>query len=62
MALRRAETPAIHANVVNSRIRFDPHLVDRVAVDRDATLLNQFFRCASRGQAGLGEDLLKPDT
>jgi len=62
MALRRAEPPAVHTDVVSRWIGFDPHLANRVAIDGNAALLNQLFRCASRSHTGLGEDFLETDT
>jgi hypothetical protein len=40
MTLWRPETPAVHADIVSRRIGFDSHLVNRAAIDGDASLLD----------------------
>src|SRR5688500_9496545 len=62
LALRRAKTPAVHADVISRWIRLDPHLADRVAVDGNAAFLDQLLSSASRSYSGLGKQFLQPNT
>ena len=59
MALRRAETPAVDPDVVCSRIGLHPHLADRLAVDRNASLVDELLCGTPRSDAGLRQDFLK---
>jgi len=62
MTLRRTEAPSVNANVVCRGIGLDAHFADRLAVDRDAALLDQLFSGAARGDTSLRKNLLKANT
>jgi hypothetical protein len=56
---RRLDAPAVHQNLVASRIGLAAKGGDNRTIDRDAALPNQFFGGASRGHACRGEHLLQ---
>jgi hypothetical protein len=59
-ALWRSQAAAVYADVVTLGIGFRPHHAHGLAVERHAPVGDQLFGGASRGDARLSKNLLKP--
>src|SRR5438309_4455758 len=60
LVLRLADGAAVHLDEILLDVRFAAELADHLPVDADVPGLDQLLRLASRGDAGVGEDLLQP--
>jgi len=59
LALRGFHAAPVHADVVHGRVGLGAHFSDGGTVDRDTSLGDEGLGRTPRGQAGLGQDLLK---
>src|SRR3989449_444701 len=60
LVLRLADGAAVHLDEILLDVRLAAELADHLPVDADVPALDQLLRLASRGDAGVGEDLLQP--